>query len=88
MKFVIYGAFAEGFIKKATVEVSPRTFCENIINVFAIYGNAGIEIDEDFPILMPLADGTFASGYEDTQGITYFHFVEGHVPEDILVREA
>ena len=59
-----------------------------INNVFAIYGNAGIEIDEDFPILMPLADGTFASGYEDTQGVAYFYFAEGHVPEDILVREA
>lgn len=88
MKFVIYGAFAEGFVKKATVEVSPRTFCENIINVFAIYGNAHINIDEDFPILMPLSDGTFASGYEDTQGVAYFYFAEGYVPEDILIREA
>lgn len=88
MKFVIYRAFDEGFIKKATVEVSPRTFCENIINVFAIYGNVGIEIDEDFPILMPLADGTFASGYEDRNGVAYFYFPESHVPEDILIREA
>ena len=88
MKFVIYGAFAEGFVKKATVEVSPRTFCENIINVFAIYGNAGIEIDEDFPVCMELSDGTVASGYEDRNGVAYFYFPEGHVPEDILIREA
>ena len=47
-----------------------------------------IDIDADFPILMPLSDGTFASGYEDTNGVSYFHFMEGHVPEDILVREA
>lgn len=85
MKFVIYSAYAEGFKKVKTVEVETRTFCENIVNVFAIYNNAH---DEDFPILMPLADGTFASGYEDTNGVSYFHFMEGHVPEDILIREA
>lgn len=88
MKFVIYGAYAEGFKKVGTVEVETRNFCENIVNVFAIYNNAHIDIDEDFPILMPLADGTFASGYEDTNGVAYFHFMEGHVPEDILIREA
>lgn len=88
MKFVIYGAYAEGFKKVKTVEVETRTFCENIVNVFAIYNNAHIDIDADFPILMPLADGTFASGYEDTNGVSYFHFMEGHVPEDILIREA
>lgn len=37
---------------------------------------------------MPLSDGTFASGYEDTNGVAYFHFMEGHIPEDILIREA
>ena len=37
MKFVIYGAFAEGFVKKAVVEISPRTSWENAYNIFAIY---------------------------------------------------
>ena len=58
------------------------------ITIVDYNNNADIEIDEDFPILMPLADGTFASGYEDRNGVAYFYFPEGHVPEDILIREA
>lgn len=88
MKFVIYGAFAEGFIKKATVEVDFEKSWENHISTFAIYHNAKIEVDEDFPTLMMLSDGTFASGYIGTNGVYYYHFAEGHVPEDILIREA
>lgn len=88
MKFVIYGAYAEGFVKKATVDVSSENFWENSISVFAIYHEAKIEIDEDFPTLMMLSDGTFASGYIGTNGVYYYHFAEGHVPEDILIREA
>ncbi len=37
MKFVIYDAFVEGFIKKAVVEISPRMSWENAYNIFAIY---------------------------------------------------
>ena len=88
MRFVIYGAFAEGFVKKAVVEISPRTSWENAYNIFAIYNNANIEVDEDFPVCMELSDGTVASGYEDRNGVAYLYFPEGHVPEDILVREA
>lgn len=87
MRFVIYGAFAEGYIKKATVDLSSAFPCSSVYNAFAIYTEAGIEIDPDFPVVMPLSDCTLASGF-DSKGITYFHFVEGHVPEDILVREA
>ena len=87
MRFVIYGAFAEGYVKKATVDLSSVSPCSNVFNAFALYTKAGIDIDSDFPVVMPLSDGTLASGF-DFKGVTYFHFVEGHVPEDILVREA
>ena len=87
MKFVIYGAYAEGYIKKATVDLSLAFSCSNVFNVFALYTEAGIDIDLNFPVVMPLSDGTLASGF-DSKGVTYFHFVEGHVPEDIFVREA
>ena len=79
MKFVIYEAFAEGFIKKATVEVDFEKSWESHISTFAIYHNAGIEVDEDFPSIMMLSDGTFASGYLGTNGVYYYHFARRHL---------
>lgn len=85
---VIYGAYAEGFILKGSAELSPVEPCSSILNIIEAYASVGIDITGSIPVVLNLNNGTgFAPGFI-VGDVTYLHFSAGHVPDDILVREA
>lgn len=85
---VIYGAYAEGFILKGSTELSPVEPCSSILDVKEAYASIGIDITGGIPVVLNLNNGTgFAPGFI-VGDVTYLHFASGHVPDDILVREA
>lgn len=87
-KLVIYGAYAEGFILKGSVELSPVEPCSCVYDIKEAYASIGIDITGGIPVVLDLNNGTgFAPGF-DVNGVTYLHFASGCVPDDILVREA
>ena len=84
-KLVIYGAYAEGFILKGSAELSPVEPCSSILDVKEAYAYIGIDITGG---ILNLNNGTgFAPGFI-VGDVTYLHFQAGHVPDDILIREA
>lgn len=87
-KLVIYGAYAEGFILKGSVELKPVEPCSAVYDIAGAYASVGIDITGSIPVVLNLNNGTgFAPGF-DVDGVTYLHFASGCVPEEILVREA
>lgn len=85
---VIYGAYAEGFILKGSVELKPVEPCSSVLNIIEAYASIGIDVTGSIPVVMNLDNGTeFAPGF-NVDGVTYLHFASGCVPDDILVREA
>lgn len=87
-KLVIYGAYAEGFILKGSVELKPVEPCSSVLNVIEAYASIGIDITGGIPVVMNLDNGAgFAPGFI-VGDVTYLHFASGCVPDDILVREA
>lgn len=87
-KLVVYGAYAEGFVFKGSVELSPVEPCSSIYDVKEAYASVNIDITGSIPVVLNLNNGTeFAPGFI-VNGVTYLHFASGCVPDDILVREA
>lgn len=87
-KLVIYGAYAEGYVFKGSAELKPMEPCSIILNVTEAYASIGIDVTGGIPVVLNLDNGTgFAPGF-NVNGVTYLHFPAGHVPDDILVREA
>ena len=85
---VIYGAYAEGFVFKGSAELSPVEPCSAVYDIIGAYASIGIDITGGIPVVMNLNNGTgFAPGFI-VGDVTYLHFPAGHVPDDILVREA
>lgn len=85
---VIYGAYAEGFILKGSVELSPVEPCSSVLDVKEAYASLNIDITGGIPVVLNLNNGTgFAPGFI-IGDVTYLHFASGCVPDDILVREA
>lgn len=84
----IYGAYAEGFILKGSVELKPVEPCSSILDVKEAYASINIDITGGIPVVMNLDNGTgFAPGFI-VGDVTYLHFASGCVPDEILVREA
>lgn len=85
---VIYGAYAEGYVFKGSAELKPVEPCSSIYDVKEAYASIGIDITSSIPVVLNLNNGTgFAPGFI-VGDVTYLHFSAGHVPDDILVREA
>lgn len=84
----IYGAYAEGFILKGSVELKPVEPCSSILDVKEAYASIGIDITGGIPVVLDLNNGAgFAPGFI-IGDVTYLHFPAGHVPDEVLVREA
>lgn len=84
----IYGAYAEGFILKGSVELKPVEPCSSVYDVKEAYASLNIDITGGIPVVMNLDNGTgFAPGFI-VGDVTYLHFPAGHVPDEVLVREA
>ncbi len=85
---VIYGAYAEGFVFKGSVELKPVEPCSSVYDIKEAYASIGIDIIGSIPVVMNLDNGVgFAPGFI-VGDVTYLHFLSGHVPDEILVREA
>lgn len=84
----IYGCYAEGFILKGSAELSPVEPCSSVLDVKEAYASINIDITGGIPVVMNLNNGTgFAPGFI-VGDVTYLHFQAGHVPDEVLVREA
>lgn len=87
-KLVIYGAYAEGYVFKGSAELSPVEPCSSVLNIIEAYASIGIDITDSIPVVLNLDNGTgFAPGFI-VGDVTYLHFQSGHVPDEVLVREA
>lgn len=85
---VIYGAYAEGYVFKGSVELKPVEPCSSVCDIAGAYASVGIDVTGSIPVVMNLDNGTgFAPGFI-VGDVTYLHFASGCVPDDILVREA
>lgn len=85
---VIYGAYAEGYILKGSAELKPMEPCSAVCDIAGAYASVGIDITGGISVVIKLNNELgFAPGFI-VNGVTYLHFQSGHVPDDILVREA
>lgn len=85
---VIYGAYAEGYVFKGSVELKPVEPCSSVCDIAGAYASVGIDVTGSIPVVMNLNNGAgFAPGFI-VGNVTYLHFSAGHIPDDILVREA
>lgn len=84
---VIYGCYAEGFVCKGSVELKAMEPCSAVYDIKEAYASINIDIEGGVPVVVELNEAGFASGF-DVGGVTYVHFKSGHVPDEILVREA
>lgn len=84
----IYGAYAEGYVFKGSAELKPVEPCSAVYDITGAYTSVGIDITGGIPVVLDLNNGAgFAPGFI-VGDVTYLHFASGHVPDDILVREA
>lgn len=84
----IYGAYAEGYVFKGSVELSPVEPCSSVLDIKEAYASLNIDITGGIPVVLNLNNGAgFAPGF-NVDGVTYLHFQSGHVPDEVLVREA
>lgn len=59
-----------------------------LLNIIEAYASIGIDITDSIPVVLNLDNGTgFAPGFI-VGDVTYLHFQSGHVPDEVLVREA
>lgn len=87
-KLVIYGAYAEGFVFKGSAELKAVEPCSSIYDVKEAYASLNIDITGSIPVVLDLNNGAgFAPGFI-IGDVTYLHFQSGHVPDEVLVREA
>lgn len=87
-KLVIYGAYAEGYVFKGSVELKPVEPCSSIYDIKEAYASIDIDITGSIPVVLNLNNGAgFAPGFI-VGDVTYLHFASGCVPDDILVRKA
>ena len=85
---VIYGAYAEGFVFKGSTELKAVEPCSSVYDIKEAYASINIDITGGIPVVMNLDNGTgFAPGFI-IGDVTYLHFPAGHVPDEVLVREA
>lgn len=85
---VIYGAYAEGFILKGSVELKPVEPCSSVYDIAGAYASLDIDITGGIPVVMNLNNGVGLAPGFIIGDITYLHFASGCVPDDILIREA
>lgn len=87
-KLVIYGAYAESYVFKGSAQLKAVEPCSSVYDIAGAYASIGIDITGSIPVVLDLNNGTgFAPGFI-VGDVTYLHFPAGHVPDDILVREA
>lgn len=86
-ELVIYGCFAEGFMRMGTVEISPQKPWLRTFEITEAYASVDIDINCSRPVILDFEDEGFASGFE-VEGVVYLHFEAGHVPNGVLIREA
>lgn len=84
----IYGAYAEGYVFKGSVELYPVEPCSSIYNIKEAYASIGIDIIGSIPVVMNLDNGVGLAPGFIIGDVTYFHFPSGNVPDEILIREA
>lgn len=85
---VIYGAYAEGYVFKGSTQLKAVEPCSSVYDVKEAYASLNIDITGSIPVVMNLDNGTgFAPGFI-VGDVTYLHFPAGHVPDEVLVREA
>lgn len=85
---VIYGAYAEGYVFKGSTELKAVEPCSSVYDVKEAYASLNIDITGGIPVVLNLNNGTgFAPGFI-VGDVTYLHFQSGHVPDEVLVREA
>lgn len=84
----IYGCYAEGYVFKGSAELSPVEPCSSVLDVKEAYASLNIDITGGIPVVLNLNNGAgFAPGFI-VGDVTYLHFQAGHVPDEVLVREA
>lgn len=86
-QLVIFGCYAEGFLKLGTVEINPQKPWLCVYEIAEAYASVGIDINGAKPIVLDFDDEGFAHGFE-VEGVTYIHFKKGHVFNGVLIREA
>ena len=85
---VIYGTYAEGYVFKGSAELKAMEPCSSVYDIAGAYASVGIDITGGIPVVLNLNNGTgFAPGFI-IGDVTYLHFASGHVPDEVLVREA
>lgn len=84
---VIYGIYCEGYVLKGSMELKPLEPCSAVCNVKEAYASINVDITGGVPVVVELNEAGFAPGFE-VDGVTYVHFKSGHVPDEILIREA
>lgn len=76
----IYGAYAEGYVFKGSVELSPVEPCSSVLDIKEAYASLNIDITGGIPVVLNLNNGAgFAPGF-NVDGVTYLHFASGCVP--------
>ena len=86
-ELVIYGCFAEGFVRMGTVEINPQKQWLRTFEIAEAYASVDIDINCSKPIVIDFDDEGFASGFE-VEGVVYLHFNADCVPGAVLTREA
>lgn len=86
-ELVIYGCFAEGFMRMGTVEISPQKPWLRTFEIAEAYASVDIDINCSKPVILDFEDEGFASGFE-VEGVVYLHFEANSVPGAVLIREA
>ena len=85
---VIYGAYAEGCVFKGSAQLKAVEPCSSVYDVKEAYASINIDITGGIPVVLNLNNETgFAPGFI-VGDVTYLHFPAGHVPDEVLVREA
>lgn len=85
---VIYGAYAEGFIFKGSTQLKAVEPCSSVYDVKEAYASINIDITGSIPVVLDLNNGTELAPGFIVGDVTYLHFPAGHVPDEVLVREA
>lgn len=85
---VIYGAYAEGYVFKGSAELKAVEPCSSVLNIIEAYASIGIDITGSIPVVLNLNNGAGVAPGLNVDGVTYLHFSAGHVPDEVLVREA
>lgn len=75
------------FVFKGFAELKAVEPCSSVYDIVEAYASIGIDINNAKPIVLDFDDEGFAPGFE-VEGVTYIHFKDSNVFNDVLIREA